>query len=282
MISVPSRLVSTQWLEDNIESPKIRLLDASWYLPNEDRDAYSEYLKNHISGANFFDIDAFSDPDSVLPHMAPSVERFGLEVSKLGINKSDQVVIYDGAGLFSAARAWWLFELFGVCNTCILDGGLPKWVSEGRSLESKIKRNLGTSDIVPKMRHSWLCDWRQVKKLAEEDPKQIVDARSKDRFHGRAPEPRPGLRSGHIPKTTNICFQELLNDDKSLKNRVALKRIFYAKGVNLEKQIITSCGSGVTAAILAFALYLLGAKNVALYDGSWCEWGARYDLDVET
>ena len=275
-----SKLVSTQWLEDHLVSTKVKVLDASWYLPGEKRDPKKEFLQSHIPGAEYFDIDNFSDRTNHLPHMVPTSEKFDDELKKIGVSDHHHIIVYDGAGQFSASRAWWLFKLFDVGAVSILDGGFPKWVLEKRPVSSKISKLAGPS-VNSKLKKHYVCNWKDVKKMALSDPSQIVDARSEDRFFGNAPEPRAGLRSGHIPKSTNICYKELLNDDNTFKDFESLRNVFTSKGVDIKRPIIASCGSGVTAAIIFFALDLLGAKSVALYDGSWCEWGSRPDLPVD-
>ena len=275
-----AKLVSTDWLEDNLGSKKLKVLDASWYLPSENRNPIKEFLKNHIKGAKYFDINKFSDQDHELPHMVPRKEQFCFELSKLNILDSHHVVFYDGLGIFSAARAWWLLKLFGFNRVSVLDGGLPKWISENRKVTSDIN-SIVTNRITPTFTNQLVCDWKQVKLCVRDKIGQIIDARPFDRFSGQATEPRPGLRSGHIPGSLNICYKELLNDDRTLKNKELLSDIFAAKGVDLTLPIITSCGSGVTAAILFLALEVIGAKNLAIYDGSWSEWGSRDDLDIE-
>ena len=273
-------LVSTNWLEKNLDSSNLRILDASWYLPTQKRDPSGEYSERHIPGAQFFDINVFSDNRQSLPHMAPAEDYFISQLKRMGIGDEHHVIVYDGSGLFSAARAWWLFKLFGKNNVSILDGGFPKWIDENKPV----------SDFIPSFPERLLCTehhvgmisgWRRVQNASKYGGEQIIDARSQDRFRGLASEPRPGLRSGHIPGSVNICFTEVLSQNKTLKSISEINSIFLSKGIDIKKPIITSCGSGVTAAVLNLALEMIGAKDVCLYDGSWCEWGGDNKFDVE-
>lgn len=276
----PKTLVSTNWLAAHRSDPDLRIIDASWYLPAAGRDPKAEYLAGHIPGARFFDIDEITDNRSNLPHMAPPPEKFVSRMRAMGIGDGHQVVVYDGAGLFSAARVWWTFRLMGKTDIAVLDGGLPKWKAEGREIE----------DMPPIMRdrhmtisrqHHLVKDVTQVAHAAKLGEAEIIDARGPARFRGEAPEPRAGLRSGHIPGSKNVHYEALLNADGTMKSVEELRSVFEAAGVNLAKPAITSCGSGVTAAILSLALERMGHKNHALYDGSWAEWGMYEDLAVE-
>jgi thiosulfate/3-mercaptopyruvate sulfurtransferase len=276
----PKTLVSTEWLAAHLKDPDLRVIDASWYLPDMGRDAKAEYKAAHIPGARFFDIDEITDNRSNLPHMAPPPEKFVARMRAMGIGDGHQVVVYDGAGLFSAARVWWTFRLMGKMDVAVLDGGFPKWLAEGREVE----------DMPPVMRDRHMTvsrqnqlvkDVTQVAHATKLGEAEIIDARGAARFKGEAPEPRPGLRSGHIPGAKNVPFGTLLNADGTMKPVDALRATFEAAGVNLSKPAITSCGSGVTAAVLSLALERMGHKNHALYDGSWAEWGMYDDLNVE-
>lgn len=277
----PNLLVSTDWLEAHLNAPDLRILDASWYLPDQNRNPRAEYEDAHIPGARFFDIDEISDTASPLPHMAPPVEVFISRMRAMGIGDGHRVVAYDTAGLFSAARVWWLFRHFGKQDVSVLDGGFPKWRAEGRPVEDlpPIARD---RHFTARRDASLVRDVTQVAASAKLGNEQIVDARSPGRFRGDEPEVRPGLRSGHIPGSKNVHYRDLLNGDGTMKGVSDLKSIFEAAGVDLHKPVITTCGSGVTAAILNLALERLGHSRTSLYDGSWSEWGMYDDLKVET
>ncbi len=277
----PKTLVSTGWLSKHLQDPDLRILDASWYLPDAGRDAKTEFADGHIPGARFFDIDEISDQRSVLPHMAPTPEKFISRMRAMGVGDGHQVVIYDGAGLFSAARVWWLFRLMGKTDVAVLDGGLPKWRAEGRELEDMPPILRDRHMTVSRQNHL-VKDVTQVAHAAKLHEAEIVDARGPARFAGTAPEPRPGLRAGHMPGARNVHYATLLNADGTLKPVPALREVFQAAGVDLTKPVITTCGSGITAAILSLALERMGHRDHALYDGSWAEWGMYDDLGVET
>ena len=276
----PKTLVSTAWLAAHMKDPDLRVIDASWYLPAANRDAKAEYQAAHIPGARFFDIDEITDSRSNLPHMAPPPEKFISRMRAMGIGDGHQVVVYDGAGLFSAARVWWTFRLMGKMDVAVLDGGLPKWQAEGREIEDMPPVLRDRHMTVSRQNHL-VKDVTQVAHAAKLGEAEIIDARGSARFRGEAPEPRPGLRSGHIPGAKNVPYDTLLNADGTMKSVADLRAVFEGAGVNLSKPAITSCGSGVTAAILSLALERLGHKNHALYDGSWAEWGMYEDLGVE-
>ena len=275
----PQLLVSTDWLAAHLGAPDLRVLDASWHMPDSSRDPRAEFEAGHIPGARFFDIDALSDDQSSLPHMAPPLEKFVSRMRALGVGDGHRVVIYDSAGLFSAARAWWMFRLFGKNNVAVLDGGLPKWKAEGRELED-MPPIVRDRHMTVSRQAGLVKDVTQVAHASKLGLAEIIDARPAPRFRGEVDEPRPGLRAGHIPGARNVPFGEVLNPDGTMKDVAALRAVFEGAGVDLSKPAITTCGSGVTAAVLALALERLGHRNWALYDGSWAEWGMYEDLKV--
>lgn len=279
--SDPKTLVTTDWLEIHLRDPDLRILDGSWFMPNSQRDARAEYEAAHIPGARFFDIDDVSDQRSELPHMAPPPEKFMSRMRALGVGDGHQVVIYDGLGIFSAARVWWLFRLMGKDDVAVLDGGFPKWQAEGRPVEDMPPVIRDRHMTVSRQAHR-VKDVTQVAAAAKLESHEVIDARSAARFRGETPEPRPGLRAGHIPGSKNVPYTALLNPDGTMKTPDALRAAFEEAGVDLSKPAITTCGSGVTAAVLSLALERLGHRNHALYDGSWAEWGMYGDLKVAT
>ena len=281
MTDDPKILVSTDWLGDRLKMPDLRLLDASWYLPGENRDGRAEYDARHIPGARFFDIDEIADTRSALPHMAPPVEKFMSRMRAMGIGDGHQVVVYDGAGLFSAARVWWLFRLMGKTDVAVLDGGLPKWLAEGRPVDDAPPL-IRDRHMTVTRQNALVRDVTEVAAAAKLGTHQIVDARAPERFRGEAPEPREGLRAGHIPGSKNVPFRTLLNADGTMKGADGLRAAFETAGVDLARPVITTCGSGVTAAVLFLALERLGHADHSLYDGSWTEWGQYDDLTIAT
>lgn len=277
----PATLVSTRWLAQRLTSPDLRVIDASWYLPDMGRDARAEYDAAHIPGARFLSLDDVSDGRSGLPHMVPPVEKFMSRMRKMGVGDGHTIVIYDGAtgGIFSAARVWWLMRVFGQ-TAAVLDGGLGKWRAEGRIVTAEPPTVRDRHMTVT--RHPALIrDVTEVAQAAKLGTAQIADARAAPRFRGEAAEPRPGLRAGHIPGAHNVPIKTLFDDDGSMKDGADLARAFIDGGIDLERPIITSCGSGVTAAVLNLGLARLGHTENSLYDGSWAEWGMYPDLKIE-
>jgi len=274
-------LVSTDWLADNLGAPDLRVVDASYYLPGEGLDPRQEYEAQHIPGAVFFDIDAIKDPASDLPHMLPPPHIFSAKVRKLGLGDGLRFVIYDQRGLFSAPRVWWTFRYFGHEEVAVLDGGLPKWLNEGRPVEDGAAR-AEERHFTPRMNSLLLRDRAQMLANLTSKADQVLDARSRARFAGSAPEPREGLRAGHIPGSRNLPFTEIVDPERqTLLDAGALKERFAAAGIDLQRPVVTTCGSGVTAAVLALGLYRAGHRNAAVYDGSWSEWGLQGDTPVE-
>lgn len=269
----PTRLVSTDWLAKHGQDPDLRILDASWYLPGENRNPLEEYSRSHIPGARFFDIDEIADKDSHLPHMVPSQELFATRVRKMGIGNGHQIVVYDTAGIFSSPRVWWLFKLMGHRDIAVLDGGFPKWLEEGREVED-IPPQVNERHYYSRKQAQLVKSRDEVQKASSEGSPQILDARPKTRFTGLLPEPRPGLRSGNIPNSINLPYTNLLNENGTMKEKQDLLKEFESSGLDLDKPVITSCGSGITASILFLALDMIGHRNISLYDGSWVEWGS--------
>lgn len=278
-----SPLVGAEWLAAHLNAPEIVVLDATFFLPNQGRDAAKEYLDAHLPGARFFNIDAVADHGSYLPHMLPSAAEFAAAAERLGIDNHTQVVVYDHNGFMASARVWWTFRVFGHERVRVLDGGLARWKALGLPLE--------TGPVTPAPRGGFHAVFHPglVRSLDEvmaemNDPAvQIVDARAPGRFAGTEPEPRPGLRSGHIPGSRNLFFKRLVDEaSQCLKSAAELEREFHATGVDLHHPVVATCGTGVTASVLALALYVLGNEYAAVYDGSWTEWGGREDTPVET
>ena len=275
-------LVETDWLATRLDAPGLVVVDGSMHLPTAKRNARAEYLAAHIPGALFFDIDDISDKSSTLPHMLPPPELFASRMKKMGIGDGMQVIAYDSEGLYSAARVWWMFRAMGHEDVCVLNGGLKKWKAEGRPLEDGEPRRRSERHFTARLNAELVRDVGDVKNAIGSRAAQIVDARAAARFEGSVPEPRAGLRSGHIPGSRNVPFASLLNADGTLKPAAELRSIFRNAGVDTARPVVASCGSGVTAGVIALALAMLGRPDAAVYDGSWTEWGADASLPIET
>ncbi len=267
-------VLSADWLKSHLTAPDVRVLDATWFMPNEPRTGREAYTAQHIPGARFFDIDDIADTESSYPHMLPSPEKFSSRARKLGLGDGHRIVVYDQNGYFASARAWWMFRAMGHEDVAVLDGGFEAWRQAGGEVEDLPPHFVADRHFTCRPRRDVLKDLDQVKQALATSPAQLVDGRSAARFKGEAPEPRPGLRSGHMPGSVNVPHGLLIAPDGRLKEPSELKRIFADAGVDLGKPIINTCGSGVTAAILALAQALAGHDDSAVYDASWCEWGA--------
>jgi thiosulfate/3-mercaptopyruvate sulfurtransferase len=274
-------LVSTVWLAEHLGQNDVQVVDATWYMPGENRSGREDHAHGHIPGAVFFDIDAISDHGTDLPHMLPTPETFACAVGGLGLHREATVVVYDAQGIFSAPRVWWTLRTMGFPKVFVLDGGLLKWRAEGRPLESDEAQPPSTS-LESVFDPNLVRDLDAVRNLLERREAQLVDARAGPRFRGEAPEPRAGLRSGHMPGACNVPWGSLVNVDGTLKSADELRSAFETAGVDLAKPIVTTCGSGVSAALLALALARLGRHDVPVYDGSWTEWAGRADTPVVT
>jgi thiosulfate/3-mercaptopyruvate sulfurtransferase len=276
----PQSLAETDWLAANLD--KVKVLDASWYLPAMKRDAKAEFAAGHVPGAQFFDIDSIADRSTALPHMLPSAEEFGRAVGAMGIGNADRVVVYDGAGLMSAARVWWTFRAFGHAQVAVLNGGLVKWKAENRQLESAVQTPTPKT-FRATLDPTLVRDLGAMRANLATRREQVLDARARGRFEGREPEPRAGLKGGHIPGSHCLPFTDLIDPArKTLRPAADLRQMFVAAGIDLTRPVVTTCGSGITAAVLAFGLHLVGYERWALYDGSWAEWGGRPDTPVAT
>lgn len=273
-------VVSTGWLAQHLNSPDIAIIDASWHMPNTGRDPRAEFQLERIPGAQFFDIDEIADTSTTLPHMLPSPEKFASRMRRLGIGDGKRVIAYDSAGLFSAARAWWMFRVFGHDDAAILDGGLKKWKAENLPLEDGPPARPQERHFTARYQSMMVRDLADMRAAVTGKTTQIADARSPGRFSAAEPEPRPGVRGGHMPGARNIHYATLLQPDGTLKSSDEIAAIFATAGIDVTKPVVTSCGSGVTAAILTLGLSILGAKHHALYDGSWMEWGSATDMPV--
>ncbi|HEV8642464.1 MAG TPA: 3-mercaptopyruvate sulfurtransferase [Methylomirabilota bacterium] len=281
MTAALESLVSTDWLAAHLGDPDLRVVDATWYLPHLKRDARAEFVQAHVPGAVFFDIDAIADRKTTLPHMLPSTEEFARAMGALGIGDDDRVVVYGGRTFIASARGWWTFRVFGHDNVAVLDGGLPKWRAEGRPLESGMPAP-APRRFTARFRPELVRDLDRMRANLGGRREQVLDARSPGRFVGAEPEPRPGVRGGHMPGSLNLPYERLCRGDGTLLDAAALRGAFEKAGLDLARPVVTTCGSGVSAAVLALGLHVLDRRDVPVYDGSWTEWGGRGDTPVET
>jgi thiosulfate/3-mercaptopyruvate sulfurtransferase len=274
-------VVSTEWLAAELGSPGVRVVDASWYLPGSGRDAAAEYIARHIPGAVFFDLDASSDPRSPLPHMLPRAGEFAARMTGLGLNDTDYFVVYDGSGVnLSAPRVWWIFRTFGHEHVAVLDGGIGKWCREQRPVEQGVV-SPPAGHFTARLDPSAVRDLTAVRDNIDTGAEQLVDVRSRGRFTGVEPEPRSGLRPGHIPGSLNLPFTDLVRADGTIPPLEDLRKRLVESGLDLSRPVVATCGSGTSACALVLSLHLLGHTHAAVYDGAWAEWGARADTPVE-
>lgn len=282
MSSAPDPVVSCAWLAERLDSPDLRVIDASWFLPTDPRNAKALYEERRIPGAVFFDIDDIADHDTDLPHMLPRPEKFASRMRKLGIGDGSRIVVYDNQGIFSSPRVWWTFRVMGHDDVVVLDGGFPAWERGGYPIEDGAPLAPKERHFTARMRTDLVRDLADMQRIVAGGGTPVVDARPGPRFRGEAPEPRPGLKSGHMPGAKSIPSGSLVNDNGTLKSRDELHRIFEDAGADIGKPAVCSCGSGITAAVIALALARLGRWDAAVYDGAWAEWGARDDTAIVT
>lgn len=274
-------VVSFDWLKDHIGQPDLKLVDASWYLPTQNRNGEVEYRAARIPGAVYFDLDRIVEPDSSLPHTLPDAETFASAVGALGIKETDTIVVYDGPGMFSAPRVWWMLRIFGAGNTYVLDGGFDAWKRQGLPVETGEPVTPVPAKFTPSVNSAAVTDFDTMRAIVDTSTSQIADARGPGRFTGTEPEPRKGMRAGHMPGARNVPFTSLLDGGK-LKTLSELRQVLESSGLDLDKPVVTTCGSGVTAAVITLALQSVGHRDNTLYDGSWSEWGGRNDTPIAT
>lgn len=275
-------LVSCAWLAERLEAPDIRIVDATWFLPGSGKDAKALYAERRIPGAVFFDIDEIADTDTDLPHMLPSPEKFASRMKKLGVGDGARVIVYDNHGIFSAARVWWTFRVMGHEDVAVLDGGFPAWERGGYPIETGPPQHRMERHFTARLRADLVRDIGDVRRIVERGGASILDARPAPRFRGEAPEPRAGLKSGHMPGAKSVPSSVLVDETGHMKSREDLARIFSEAGHDPAQPAVCSCGSGVTAALIALALARLGRWDAPVYDGSWAEWGSRDDTPIAT
>ncbi|MGI8817958.1 MAG: 3-mercaptopyruvate sulfurtransferase [Gemmatimonadales bacterium] len=275
-------VVTTEWIAARLGAPAIRVVDGSWYLPGTGRDAATEYSAVHIPGAVFFDIDASSDPDTRLPHMLPAADRFAERMASLGLRDTDHIVVYDGSGQnLSAPRVWWMFRAFGHDQVSVLDGGIGKWRSEHRPIEQGIV-TLPRGSFTARLNREAVRDLASVRANIDRAVEQLVDTRSAGRFAGVEPEPRPGLRGGHVPGSVNLPFADLVGPDGTMLPPAELRGRLVEAGIDLSRPVVATCGSGTSACALVLSLHLIGHTQTAVYDGAWAEWGGQSDTPIES
>ncbi|MEO1282441.1 MAG: 3-mercaptopyruvate sulfurtransferase [Pseudomonadota bacterium] len=275
-------VVETEWLAEHLNAPDVVVVDGSWHLPGSNRSGRAEFGERRIPGAIFFDIDDVRDKDTDLPHMLPSSIQFSSQMKKLGIGNGSRVVVYDTAGLFSAARVWWMLRAMGHSDVRVLNGGFPKWLAEDRPVEDGPANPRSPVHFTPQVNHGLVADIDDMRGYVHKGLKQVLDARPPTRFKGEADEPRPNLRRGHMPGASNVPYSLVLNADGTLKSADEIRSVFDQSEVDARKDIVATCGSGVSAAVLALALAKIGNLEVAIYDGSWAEWGQHNGLPVAT